>query len=43
MIYVIRSVEDGLNFGYVKTQAEAVRICADVPSMFTWEALSVLE
>ena len=42
MIYVIRDRKDGLNFGYVKTQAEAERICAEVPSMFTWEALDLL-
>lgn len=42
MIYVIRDCTDGLNFGYVNTQVEAERICAELPSMFTWEALDLL-
>lgn len=43
MIYVIRDRNDGLNFGYVKTREEAERICAELPSMFKWEALADLE
>ena len=42
MIYVIRDRKDGLNFGYVSTQSEAERICAELPNMFTWEALDLL-
>lgn len=42
-VYVIRDRNDGLNFGYVKTQSEAERICAELPSMFTWEALAELD
>ena len=39
MIYVIRGVNDGVNFVYVNTREEAVRICSKLPSVFTWEAL----
>jgi hypothetical protein len=42
MIYVIRSVADGLNFGYVRTRNEAECICTEFPTMFKWEALTDL-
>jgi hypothetical protein len=40
MIYVIKSV-DGCNLVYVETREEAVRICGDLPGVFTWEALDL--
>lgn len=43
MIYVIKSREDRLNFGYVRTRAEAEKICAELPGVFMWEALDCLE
>lgn len=43
MIYIIRGCEDGLNFGYVRTRAVAEKICATLPTVFTWEALADLE
>jgi hypothetical protein len=43
MIYVIRDRTDGLNFGYVNTQSEAERICAELPNVLKWEALDSLE
>jgi hypothetical protein len=42
-IYIIRSKKDGCNLVYVKTLEEARRICADLPGMFTWDAVSCLE
>jgi hypothetical protein len=39
-IYVIKGT-DGLNFVYVKTSEEAVRICTDLPGLFTWEPLEL--
>lgn len=40
MIYVIKSI-DGCNFVYVETREEAIKICADLPNLFTWEALDL--
>lgn len=40
MIYVIRSI-DGYNFVYVETREEAIRICEDLPGIFTWEPLEL--
>jgi hypothetical protein len=40
MIYVIKCL-DGRNFVYVETREEAVQICADLPNVFTWEALDL--
>jgi len=40
MIYVIRSL-DGCNFVYVETREKAIRICADLPDLFTWEPLEL--
>lgn len=40
MIYVIKSI-DGCNFVYVETREEAVRICADLPGVFTFEPLEI--
>jgi len=40
MIYVIRSL-DGYNLVYVETREEAIRICADLPDLFTWEPLAL--
>jgi hypothetical protein len=39
MIYVIRGVNDGMNFVYVKTREEAERICSQLPGVFTYEPL----
>jgi len=39
MIYVIRSRTDGQNFVYVNTREEAVRICSQLPNVFTYEPL----
>jgi len=40
-IYVIRDVKTECNFVYVKTREEAVKICADLPGLFTWEPLDL--
>lgn len=40
MIYVIKSI-DGYNLVYVDTRKEAVRICAELPGLFTWESLEL--
>lgn len=40
MIYIIRTRGDFTNLVYVKTREEAIRICAELPSLFTWEPLS---
>jgi hypothetical protein len=40
MIYVIKCFE-GRNFVYVETREEALRICAELPSVFTWEPLDM--
>lgn len=40
-IYIIRGVECGTNFVYVKTREDAQRICSDVPDVFTWEPLEL--
>lgn len=42
MIYVIKSI-DGCNFVYVETREEAVRICADLPGVFTFEPLDIYQ
>ena len=42
MIYVIRTRDDAkTNLIYVQTRAEAIRICSEVPSLFTWEPLEM--
>ena len=40
MIYVIKCL-DGRNFVYVETREEAIKICAELPNVFTWEALDL--
>jgi hypothetical protein len=40
MIYVIKCFE-GRNFVYVETRDEALRICAELPSVFTFEPLNL--
>ena len=40
MIYIIKSI-DGCNFVYVETREEALKICAELPGVFTWEALDL--
>jgi hypothetical protein len=39
-IYVIKG-SDGCNFVYVETREEAVKICTDLPGLFTWEPLDL--
>jgi KaiC/GvpD/RAD55 family RecA-like ATPase len=39
MIYVIRGVNDGVNFVYVNTREEAERICSQLPDVFKYEPL----
>jgi hypothetical protein len=41
MIYVIRDVEYDCNLVYVETREEAVRICGELPGVFTWEPLDL--
>ena len=41
MIYVIRDVEYECNLVYVETREEAVRICGELPGVFTWEPLNL--
>jgi hypothetical protein len=41
MIYVIRDLKDGVNLVYVETREEAVRICGELPGVFTWEPLQL--
>ena len=41
MIYVIRDVKYDCNLVYVETREEAVRICGELPGVFTWEPLDV--
>ena len=40
MIYIIKSI-DGCNFVYVKTREEALKICAELPGVFTCEPLQL--
>ena len=40
MIYIIKGL-DNCNFVYVNTREEALRICADLPGLFTWEPLDL--
>jgi hypothetical protein len=40
MIYIIKSI-NGYNWVYVETQEEAIRICTELPGVFTWEALDL--
>jgi hypothetical protein len=40
MIYIIKG-PDGCNFVYVETREEAINICAETPSLFTWEPLEL--
>lgn len=42
-IYIIRGRQDGINLGFVTTLEEAERICAELPDVFMWEALTSLE
>ena len=39
MIYIIKDVKDGLNYVYVTKREDAIRICSELPGMFTWEPL----
>jgi hypothetical protein len=39
-IYVIKCL-DGRNFVYVETREEAIKICAELPNVFTWEELDL--
>lgn len=39
IIYLIREIKTGYNLVYVRTSEEAARICAELPGMFTWEAV----
>ena len=41
MIYVIRDVKYECNLVYVETREEAIKICADLPNLFTWEPLEL--
>jgi len=42
MIYVIRELKyGGANLVYVETREEAIKICADMPGVFTWEPLDL--
>ena len=41
MIYIIRDAKSGCNLVYVETREEAVRICAELPGVFTWEPLEL--
>ena len=41
MIYVIRDVKYDCNLVYVETREEAVRICTEMPGVFTWEPLDL--
>ena len=40
MIYILKSL-DGCNFVYVETREEAIKICAELPGVFTWEPLEL--
>jgi hypothetical protein len=40
MIYVIKSI-DGCNLVYVETREEALKICAELPGVFTCEPLEL--
>lgn len=42
MIYVIKSI-DGCNLVYVETREEALKICAELHGVFTWEALDLYQ
>jgi hypothetical protein len=41
MIYVIRDAKYDCNFVYVKTREEAIKICAEMPGVLTWEPLDM--
>ena len=41
MIYVIRDVKYDCNLVYVETREEAIKICAELPGVFTCEALEL--
>jgi hypothetical protein len=41
MIYIIRDVKYECNLVYVETREEAVRICGELPGVFTWEPLEL--
>jgi hypothetical protein len=40
MIYIIKCL-NGNNYVYVETREEAVKICSELPGVFTWEALDL--
>ena len=42
MIYIIKSI-DGCNCVYVETREEALKICGEMPGVFTWEALDLYQ
>jgi hypothetical protein len=41
MIYIIKCINNGDNFVYVETRELAIKICSDLPGLFTWEALDL--
>ena len=41
MIYVIRDVKYDCNLVHVETREEAIKICAEMPGVFTWEPLDL--
>ena len=42
MIYIIRELKHGgANLVYVETREEAIRICGELPGLFTWEPLEL--
>jgi hypothetical protein len=41
MIYVIKCINNGENFVYVEARELAIKICAELPGVFTWEALDL--
>jgi hypothetical protein len=41
MIYIIRDIKYDYNLVYVETREEAVRICGELPGVFTWEPLEL--
>jgi hypothetical protein len=41
MIYIIRDIKTDCNLVYVETREEAVRICGELPGVFTWEPLEL--
>ena len=43
MIYVICDVKYDCNLVYVETREEAIKICAELPGVFTWEPLELYQ